>query len=142
MHMRQSILPFSLLILFFSLNSFSGVDTSSTKTTPPAKAKTPSAGTSTYSSNKAPTPRKKTGKSKASSKTAKGSVHKIRGQKEIEPSRVMEIQSALAGAGFFRGEPTGQWDQATIEAMRSYQQTNGYRTTGKPDALSLKKLGL
>jgi peptidoglycan hydrolase-like protein with peptidoglycan-binding domain len=66
----------------------------------------------------------------------------IRGQRTIEPSRVVEIQSALAAAGYYKAEPTGQWDESTTKAMSAYQQDNGFKTTGKPDALSLKKLGL
>jgi peptidoglycan hydrolase-like protein with peptidoglycan-binding domain len=66
----------------------------------------------------------------------------VRGQRTIEPSRVIEIQSALAAAGYYKAEPTGQWDESTTKAMSAYQQDNGFKTTGKPDALSLKKLGL
>jgi peptidoglycan hydrolase-like protein with peptidoglycan-binding domain len=66
----------------------------------------------------------------------------VRGQRTIEPSRVVEIQSALAAAGYYKAEPTGHWDEFTSKAMSSYQQDNGFKTTGKPDALSLKKLGL
>jgi len=66
----------------------------------------------------------------------------IRGQRTIESARVVEIQSALAAAGYYKQEPSGQWDDSTSKAMSAYQQDNGFRTTGKPDALSLKKLGL
>ena len=45
-------------------------------------------------------------------------------------------------AGYYKQEPNGQWDDSTAKAMSTYQQDNGFRTTGKPDALSLKKLGL
>jgi peptidoglycan hydrolase-like protein with peptidoglycan-binding domain len=66
----------------------------------------------------------------------------VRGQREIEPSRVIEIQTALATAGYYKDEPSGKWDQPTIQAMSAYQEANGFKVTGKPDALSLKKLGL
>jgi peptidoglycan hydrolase-like protein with peptidoglycan-binding domain len=66
----------------------------------------------------------------------------VRGQRTIEPARVVEIQSALAAAGYYDAEPTGEWDESTSKAMSTYQQNNGFKTTGKPDALSLKKLGL
>ncbi|MEW5978177.1 MAG: peptidoglycan-binding domain-containing protein [Acidobacteriota bacterium] len=65
-----------------------------------------------------------------------------RGQREIEASRVSEIQSALAEAGYYKGEPSGEWDATTSSAMKEYQGANGFKVTGKPDALSLKKLGL
>lgn len=66
----------------------------------------------------------------------------IRGQRTIESARVLEIQNALAAAGYYKTEPNGEWDDSTSKAMSAYQQDNGFRTTGKPDALSLKKLGL
>jgi peptidoglycan hydrolase-like protein with peptidoglycan-binding domain len=66
----------------------------------------------------------------------------IRGQRAIEPSRVREIQNALANAGFYRESPNGQWGDSTSKAMSAFQQHNGFKVTGKPDALSLKKLGL
>jgi peptidoglycan hydrolase-like protein with peptidoglycan-binding domain len=65
-----------------------------------------------------------------------------RGQREIEASRVIEIQSALASAGFYKEQPSGKWDPSTTQAMTAYQESNGFKVTGKPDALSLKKLGL
>ncbi len=65
-----------------------------------------------------------------------------RGQREIEPSRVLEIQNALAAAGYYKEQPSGQWDTSTAQAMSAYQESNGFKVTGKPNALSLKKLGL
>ncbi len=66
----------------------------------------------------------------------------MRGQREIEPSRIVEIQTALGTAGYYKGGSSGKWDQTTTHAMSSYQEANGFKVTGKPDALSLKKLGL
>lgn len=45
-------------------------------------------------------------------------------------------------AGYFMAEPTGKWDGATEAAMRRFQKERGHPETGKPDALSLIKLGL
>jgi hypothetical protein len=89
------------------------------------------------SSSKTSTPKKKT------TSSSRKSHHKVpQGQRTIESSRVLEIQNALAAAGYYTQEPSGQWDDSTTKAMSTYQQDNGFRTTGKPDALSLKKLGL
>ena len=89
------------------------------------------------SSSKTSTPKKKTASS------AKKSRRKVpQGQRTIESARVLEIQNALAAAGYYKQEPSGEWDDSTSKAMSAYQQDNGFRTTGKPDALSLKKLGL
>ena len=89
------------------------------------------------SSSKTSTPKKKT------TSSSKKSHRKVpQGQRTIESSRVLEIQNALAAAGYYKQEPSGLWDDSTTKAMSTYQQDNGFRTTGKPDALSLKKLGL
>ena len=63
-------------------------------------------------------------------------------QAHLQSQRVGEIQQALAQAGYYRGEPNGRWDDRTRDAMRHYQQANGFGTTGLPDAKSLMKLGL
>ena len=44
--------------------------------------------------------------------------------------------------GAYDGEPTGKWDDATVEAMKKYQDKNGLSPTGKIDAPTLEKLGL
>ena len=80
--------------------------------------------------------KKKTQKKKVATK------REPRGQREIEPSRVTEIQNALATAGYYKEQPSGKWDTSTAEAMSAYQESNGFKVTGKPDALSLKRLGL
>ncbi len=59
-----------------------------------------------------------------------------------EPARIAEIQQALAHEGFYKGEPTGKWDDATVAAMKNFQQAKGLPPTGKIEALSLQKLGL
>ncbi len=65
-----------------------------------------------------------------------------RGQRTPTPLRIREIQAALIEADFLRGEPSGVWDEGTAGAMSDFQKDNGFRVTGKPDALSLIKLGL
>jgi hypothetical protein len=58
------------------------------------------------------------------------------------PARVIQIQDALIKAGYLTGQPTGEWDAATSEAMRRYQAANGFDVTGLPEAKPLMKLGL
>ena len=113
-----------------------GASASAKKTSPSSKTKTKK---STASSAKKTS---SASSKKGSSHTAKKKTPKIRGQKSLEPSRVMEIQSALSAAGYYKSSPTGQWDDETSKAISAYQQGNGFKVTGKPDALSLKKLGL
>ena len=98
--------------------------------------------TNTKSSGSTVKKGKSTSSKKKSGHSAKRKKQKVRGQQSIEPSRVMEIQGALAAAGYYKSSPSGQWDDETSKALSTYQQENGFKVTGKPDALSLKKLGL
>jgi peptidoglycan hydrolase-like protein with peptidoglycan-binding domain len=59
-----------------------------------------------------------------------------------DPQRVQEIQRALFDAGELHEAPTSRWDEATREAMKRYQQANGFAITGLPDSKSLMKMGL
>ena len=65
-----------------------------------------------------------------------------RGQKVPAPSRITEIQQALAKDGSFSGTPNGKWDDSTVEAMRKFQDAQGLNPSGKLDAKTLQKLGL
>ncbi len=56
--------------------------------------------------------------------------------------RIIEIQQALARAGFYSQTPSGKWDADTAQAMTNFQIANGLAPTGKLGALSLQKLGL
>jgi peptidoglycan hydrolase-like protein with peptidoglycan-binding domain len=75
-------------------------------------------------------------------KPAKRRTTRRRGQAAPTADRIREIQAALAKSGHYQGEPTGKWDAATTSAMKSFQQANDLKPTGKLDALSLQKLGL
>lgn len=65
-----------------------------------------------------------------------------RGQQEIQPERVTQIQEALIKAHYLDGEATGEWDAATKAAMQKYQADNGWQTKLMPDSRALVKLGL
>ncbi|MBZ5662050.1 MAG: peptidoglycan-binding protein [Acidobacteriia bacterium] len=80
--------------------------------------------------------------SSSKSKKRKKTVAKPKGQKAPTADRIKEIQTALQKDGSYQGEPNGKWDDATVEAMKKYQDKNGITPTGKIDALSLEKLGL
>ena len=57
------------------------------------------------------------------------------------PSGRIDLQSKLAQGGYYTGEPTGQWDQKTADALSKFQTANNLRVTGKPDRATLQKLG-
>ena len=61
---------------------------------------------------------------------------------KLQPERITEIQQALTRVGYLNQEPTGKWDDPTRDAMRRYQEANGFPNTGLPEAKSLMKLGL
>ena len=67
---------------------------------------------------------------------------KVKGQAAPTSDRIKEIQTALQKDGSYQDEPTGKWDDATINAMKKYQDKNGIAPSGKIDAVSLNKLGL
>jgi peptidoglycan hydrolase-like protein with peptidoglycan-binding domain len=79
----------------------------------------------------------------ASSKKGKRSqVSRVRGQRTIDSDRATEIQTALIHKNYLSGEPSGQWDSQTQEAMRQYQSDHGWQTKLTPDSRALISLGL
>jgi peptidoglycan hydrolase-like protein with peptidoglycan-binding domain len=78
------------------------------------------------------------------SKTAKKkpAPHQMHGQRQIDPDRAKEIQTALIREHYLTGEPTGQWDSASQAAMSKFQADQGWQTKLTPDSRALIKLGL
>ncbi len=72
----------------------------------------------------------------------KASVKKVRGQQVIDADRTREIQAALIREHYLDGEPTGEFDQRTKQALMKYQQDNGWQNKVVPDSRALIKLGL
>lgn len=73
-----------------------------------------------------------------------GSAHPVLAHAQMSPtpSRITEIQTALARDGAYQGDPSGRWDAATVDAMRQFQNDHDLNPSGKIDALTLQKLGL
>jgi hypothetical protein len=61
---------------------------------------------------------------------------------KIDGARALQIQEALKQRGFYAGELTGVYDQATVEAMSRFQTQEKIPATGYPTAHALKRLGL
>jgi peptidoglycan hydrolase-like protein with peptidoglycan-binding domain len=95
-----------------------------------------------YGAARPSSPQTSTKKKSTSSKSKKKTAAKPKGQKAPTPDRIKQIQAALQREGAYQGEPNGRWDDATVEAMKKYQDKNGLSPTGKIDALTLHKLGL
>lgn len=64
------------------------------------------------------------------------------GQKAPTADRISEIQQALSKDGSYAGALSGQWDDATVAAMKKFQAAHDLNPTGRLDALTLQKLGL
>ncbi len=75
----------------------------------------------------------------ASKKSRKG---RSRGQQAIDTQRTTQIQQALVREHYLSGEPSGNWDAATQEAMRRYQADQGWQSKTVPDSRALIRLGL
>jgi peptidoglycan hydrolase-like protein with peptidoglycan-binding domain len=64
-------------------------------------------------------------------------------QMQPTPERYRQIQEALAAKGYLTAdEATGKWDQASMDALKRFQQDQNIESTGKIDSLSLIALGL
>ena len=87
-------------------------------------------------------PQSSVNKKQTTSKKRRKSKATARGQKAPTPDRIREIQGALNREGAFGGQPTGKWDDATVNAMKKFQENQGLNPTGKIDAVTLVKLGL
>jgi peptidoglycan hydrolase-like protein with peptidoglycan-binding domain len=68
--------------------------------------------------------------------------HRLHGQQQIDSDRVTQIQQALIREHYLSGDPSGKWDDATLDAMKKFQSDNGWQTRLAPDSRALVKLGL
>jgi hypothetical protein len=82
----------------------------------------------------------------ATRKTAKKSTLKTvrsRSQAMPTPERYKQIQDALAAKGYLTPEQAnGQWDEASMDALKRFQSAQNIESTGKINSLSLIALGL
>ncbi len=81
------------------------------------------------------------GHSKNSKKKTTAS-HQVHGQRQIDPDRAREIQTALIREHYLTGSPSGEWDAQSQAAMTKYQADQGWQTKLTPDSRALIKLGL
>lgn len=86
--------------------------------------------------------RSKSSTHSASSKKHHKKATRVRGQEKIDPDRAQQIQEALIREHYLSGEASGQWNQATEDALRRYQADNGWQSKTVPDSRALIKLGL
>jgi hypothetical protein len=94
------------------------------------------------SSHKSVSLSKSTKYASSNSKRKKWGKATAHGQRGIDSDRTRQIQEALIREHYLSGEPTGQWDQSTKDALMKYQEANGWQTKSLPDSRALIKLGL
>jgi hypothetical protein len=135
--MQMKIFAFAMAVLI----SLAGpMDLLAQKAKTPAKAPAKAAVKKKVvsSSKKVPARRKAVRSRRVVAKRAPAPVN----QRVPTKDRYAEIQQALVDAGYFTGDADGVWKDDSIEALKSFQDANGFDPTGKVDARSLIKLGL
>ena len=70
------------------------------------------------------------------------SARRYRGQQTPTQDRFTQIQQALITRGYLETTPTGNWDAATVAALKRFQEEQSLPPTGKITSLSLIALGL
>lgn len=109
------------------------------------RAATPNSGAKTPAAAAKPAAAKKPSAAPVHSTRRRTAAHPavlVHAQAAPTPSRISEIQTALAQDGAYQGAPSGRWDAATVDAMRQFQTEHNLNPSGKIDALTLQKLGL
>jgi hypothetical protein len=86
---------------------------------------------------------KKTVARKRTAKKAPARASRSRTQAAPTPERYKQIQEALAAKGYLsRDQATGQWNDASVDALKRFQADQKIDSTGKINSLSLIALGL
>jgi peptidoglycan hydrolase-like protein with peptidoglycan-binding domain len=104
-------------------------------------AKTPPVATKSLAKT-APKTAPATSAKRATTSKSKRPVAAARRPQQPSPERYKEIQQALAGRGYFHGEPDGTWGSASIESLKRFQHDQNLVEDGKIGSLSLIALGL
>ncbi len=60
----------------------------------------------------------------------------------MNEAQISLIQSRLTSLGFSPGAERGAWNDATANALRSFQEFHGLEGSGAPDDLTLRMLGV
>jgi photosystem II stability/assembly factor-like uncharacterized protein len=79
---------------------------------------------------------------KKTTKRAVASTPKRRASSQPDNDSVMQVQQALAAAGYHLGEPDGKPGPATTTALKKFQTDRHLPVTGKLDAITLAALGV
>ncbi len=124
--------------LFAALALGAWAGATSPQTTPASTAKKKKSVAKSTTKSTAP----KTSTSAAKSKAKRPAVAVHRAPQQPSPDRIKEIQQALAGKGYYTGEPNGSWGPSSIDALKRFQHDQNLVEDGKIGSLSLIALGL
>jgi peptidoglycan hydrolase-like protein with peptidoglycan-binding domain len=119
-----------------------GAAATSKKKSSGAKTNASKKSAGTKSASKKSASKKTASAKKKSSKKGRTATTWRNRQLHPTPERYLEIQRALASKGYLNGEPSGVWDDASVEALRTFQREQNLEPSGKLDSLSLIALGL
>jgi Putative peptidoglycan binding domain len=78
----------------------------------------------------------------SSAAASRQSLSKAPRQASPSTDRYREIQESLISKGYLHGEPTGVWDQSSMDAMKKFQEDQKIDATGKITSKALISLGL
>ena len=97
--------------------------------------------TASTASTTTPKPRTAAGKTTKGKKTT---VRRASAPRQLAPTkdRYQQIQQALAGKGYYAGEPNGVWGPDSTDALKRFQADQALPPDGKLTSLSLIALGL
>lgn len=146
--MRVKPIAVVLIALLAAWTLFSAPTGAKKKSAPKTASKSSAKNTSSRktaakkSAGKVSTRKAPTSKSSRYARGRYSAPPRPRVQAEPTPDRYREIQQALQQKGYFSGEPTGQWDAGSMDALKRFQQDQNLDASGKLDSLSLIALGL
>jgi peptidoglycan hydrolase-like protein with peptidoglycan-binding domain len=111
--------------------------------TPTTKKKITKKRTYTASTASKTTPKSRAAASKTT-KSKKTTVRRASAPRQLAPTkdRYQQIQQALAGKGYYTGEPNGVWGPDSTDALKRFQSDQALPPDGKLTSLSLIALGL
>jgi hypothetical protein len=139
MALRTAILALAMALTIALVGPVSFAQKAKSSSKSPAKAPARPATKKKVTPSRKATVRRKTARSRRTvARRAPAPVN----QRVPTKDRYAEIQQALADAGYFKGEADGGWNQDSVEALKAFQDANGFEPTGKIDPRSLIKLGL
>ena len=124
-----------------ALGSFAAPAAVSTKKAPPPAAAAAKKGSKTKTAAAVRSGKRTVGR-RTTVRSRVSDHYSYVGQQRPAPERIQDIERALVDKGFLSAEPDVNWDQASSDAMRRFQQSQNLPADGRLSSLSLIALGL